>query len=76
MTIIALDYRPNFAFQGREMHGLFSYDDSSIQFKSTFRPTPNDNWGDITRVDIAVDPPQFESSGRRKDDISGFDTNE
>ncbi|HEV8368787.1 MAG TPA: aspartyl protease family protein [Pyrinomonadaceae bacterium] len=24
--IISLDYRPNFAFQGREMHGLFSYD--------------------------------------------------
>lgn len=24
--IIALDYSPNFAFQGREMHGMFSYD--------------------------------------------------
>ena len=24
--IISLDYRPFFAFQGREMHGLFSYD--------------------------------------------------
>jgi hypothetical protein len=32
-------------------------------------PTPNDNWGDITRVDIAIDPPQFEGSGWRKDDI-------
>jgi hypothetical protein len=25
-------------------------------------PTQNDDWGDITRVDIAIDPPQFESS--------------
>jgi Aspartyl protease/PDZ domain len=24
--IITLDYRPNFAFQGRETHGIFSYD--------------------------------------------------
>ncbi|MFN2510543.1 MAG: hypothetical protein ABR568_03755 [Pyrinomonadaceae bacterium] len=32
-------------------------------------PTPNDDWGDITQVDIAIDPPQFETSVWRKDDI-------
>ena len=32
-------------------------------------PTPNDNWGDVTRVNISIDPPQFEHFNWRKDDI-------
>ena len=32
-------------------------------------PSPNEDCGDITRVDIAIDPPQFEGSVWRKDDI-------
>jgi hypothetical protein len=32
-------------------------------------PSPNHDWGDVTRVDIAIDPPQFESGVWRKDEI-------
>jgi hypothetical protein len=32
-------------------------------------PTPHEDWGIVTRVEIAVDPPQYESSVWRKDDI-------
>ena len=32
-------------------------------------PTPNDDWGHVTRVEIVSDPPQFANSIWRKDDI-------
>ena len=40
-------------------------------------PTPKDNWGTVTHVDIVSNPPQFADSGWRENDICpmcGFTT--